>query len=292
MEDAIIKCAQYETRVNHITAEINAYKILNEASQRLKNEQADGEEYIVKYKTRFATIATINRKRIGYYCFITSYDGDILLGFVERLFTTSLFSYQLLQGINYLHRAGLIHGDIKMENIIIKKSPTLKATFIDFDLSVPLFSADTKDVVEPKLIVGGNLAHASPEIFCNIKHDPRKTDMWALGVLLYEILYKQTPFHHSLKEAEARNRLCDYMNKIGKLRDSQLKLPVPVTLTRYTSEQQELAILLLHEVYTMLIPRVEDRPTPKDYLQWRDSLPTITTKAYKLRWGINVDLPH
>lgn len=93
------------------------------------------------------------------------------------------FYYQVVQSIHYLHENGFVHRDIKPENVLItrKFSPRLA----DFGTS-----AKTDFI---KNTFCGTLEYMAPEILQRFQQT-NKIDIWALGILLYEITHNSTPF--------------------------------------------------------------------------------------------------
>jgi len=116
--------------------------------------------------------------------------GD-LLGYVNRTTSFSdneifyLFS-QVVDAVEFLHQKKIAHRDLKLENFLITDTKKLK--IIDFGFS--LFVPDTGRVTQ----TSGTLHYASPELILGLAHDPYKSDVWAMGVILYTFMYHRLPF--------------------------------------------------------------------------------------------------
>ena len=94
------------------------------------------------------------------------------------------YMYQIIDGFTFLYLKNVIHRDIKPENILIHDH-TIK--ICDFGLAKTMIL----DNIENSIC--GNPDYVAPEVF-KYKIYNRKSDMWSLGVILYEILHKQHPY--------------------------------------------------------------------------------------------------
>ena len=94
--------------------------------------------------------------------------------------------YQLLDLLDYLHNSGVVHGDIKAENIIYDQK-TKKIYLLDFG------SAHTVKNPE-KCFTKGSIGYFSPEIIAENDTIPVESDIWAVGVLLYIMITGRPPF--------------------------------------------------------------------------------------------------
>ncbi len=102
---------------------------------------------------------------------------------------------QISDGIQALHRAGIVHGDLKPANILMTGAGVPKVA--DFDLA----SRDE----DP--LGGGNVAFLSPELLRNdMEHPTPANDIYALGGLLYYLLTGKLPNGASREEIRARLR--------------------------------------------------------------------------------------
>ena len=96
------------------------------------------------------------------------------------------YFYQLINGLEYIHQKGIVHRDLKLENILLSKNNILK--IIDFGLSSYYYS--NKLLSTPC----GSPCYASPELLSGQKYDGILIDVWSTGVILYAMLCGYLPF--------------------------------------------------------------------------------------------------
>jgi tetratricopeptide (TPR) repeat protein/predicted Ser/Thr protein kinase len=95
------------------------------------------------------------------------------------------------EGLAAAHAAGLVHRDLKAENVII--TPEGRAKILDFGLAKPLLAVDGEESLTVHGAVVGTCHSMSPEQASGGDVDPR-SDLFSLGVLLYELLTGRSPF--------------------------------------------------------------------------------------------------
>jgi tetratricopeptide (TPR) repeat protein/tRNA A-37 threonylcarbamoyl transferase component Bud32 len=98
---------------------------------------------------------------------------------------------ELADGLDAAHREGIVHRDLKTENILITPSGRPKIT--DFGIAKRLLAGGEEDSLTGSHIVLGTFRSMSPE---QARGEPvdHRTDLFALGVLLYETLTGRSPF--------------------------------------------------------------------------------------------------
>ena len=99
--------------------------------------------------------------------------------------TVKFYAVQLILGVGYLHDQGIAHRDLKLENILIDEDGYIK--LIDFGLA--------KMMTDDKLAntIAGTPMYLAPEVLRGTGHG-LSVDWWAIGILMFELLFSVTPF--------------------------------------------------------------------------------------------------
>ncbi|KAH6654126.1 hypothetical protein BKA67DRAFT_592401 [Truncatella angustata] len=94
---------------------------------------------------------------------------------------------QVATAVHHLHtKAKVVHRDIKDENIILDGEGNIK--LIDFGSAAYIKSG-------PFDVFVGTIDYAAPEVLAGRPYGGKEQDVWALGILLYTIIYKENPFY-------------------------------------------------------------------------------------------------
>lgn len=114
----------------------------------------------------------------------------------NRLNFIKLYWQQMLEAVQTIGRHRIVHGDLKPANFVCFKG-VLK--LIDFGIAGKI-SDDTVNVNRES--VCGTIHYLAPEGLRSVVESGAVTkmgtpaDVWSLGIILYEMVYHTTPFHH------------------------------------------------------------------------------------------------
>ncbi len=113
----------------------------------------------------------------------------------------------VLDAAHYAHERGVVHRDLKPSNILVDEQGQPK--LVDFGLARTLVaSADTFASLTGQML--GTMAYMSPE---QVRADPdeidRRTDVYSLGVILYEILTGASPYPESQRIVDILHHITD-----------------------------------------------------------------------------------
>mmetsp|Transcript_14873 Transcript_14873/g.33880 ORF Transcript_14873/g.33880 Transcript_14873/m.33880 type:complete len:407 (-) Transcript_14873:155-1375(-) len=109
----------------------------------------------------------------------------------ERERVVQPLAVQILEGVQQLHEASIVHRDLSLENILLSKigdprNPVLRVQIIDFSM------ASTKRTF--KNCVRGKASYQAPELHTDKEYDAFLTDAFSVGVTLYAVLLKDYPW--------------------------------------------------------------------------------------------------
>jgi serine/threonine-protein kinase len=123
---------------------------------------------------------------------------------------------EVAEGLDYAHRHGVVHRDVKPENILLAEGHALVA---DFGISRALASEGPGDRLTESGITVGTPAYMSPEQAAGETVDAR-SDVYALGAVLYEMLVGEPPFTGTTAQAVIAKRFHSEPTPVRALRPS------------------------------------------------------------------------
>ena len=184
-------------------------------------------------KVRHPNVASVFRLgRIGgeYFYAMEFVEGETLESLIKRSRRIEVkqaleISSQVAAGLDAVHEQKLVHRDIKPTNIMVrlKDDGGVTAKIIDLGLAKGISEPGTGSRISTPGVFAGTPAFASPEQFAGLSLDIR-SDLYSLGVTLWEMLIGETPFRGPPTEVM-------YHHQHSPLPLDQLKeLPRPVVI--------------------------------------------------------------
>lgn len=126
-------------------------------------------------------------------------NGDLLDMVRKRKFIAekqaAIWFYQMCAGIEYCHGQGVVHRDLKCENILLDRSFNAKITDFGFARANMKTGPGQTPVLSETYC--GSYAYAAPEILTGTPYMPHISDIWSLGIILYVMTIGRLPFDDS-----------------------------------------------------------------------------------------------
>jgi serine/threonine protein kinase len=172
---------------------------------------------------------------------------------------------QACAGIGYAHRAGLVHCDVKPHNMLVTPDKRLKVT--DFGIARALATIHPEERSD---VVWGSPQYFSPEQAAGEPPSPA-SDVYALGVVLYEVLTGSLPFNATSPEEFGRMHLeakphpiREYLPEIPETLEQIIdKVLSKEPSARYRTADQLGRVLLRFGTQTLPVPPPELSLTPE-----------------------------
>lgn len=169
----------------------------------LKTEFSDNEEFLSRFRNESKAISLLSHPNIvkiydvGFsenlqYIIMEYIDGITLKDYIEKEKALKWkdavhFMIQILRALQHAHENGIVHRDIKPQNIMMLDDGTIKV----MDFGIAKFSRETGKTATDQAI--GSVHYISPEQAKGEATD-EKSDIYSVGVMLYEMLTGQKPF--------------------------------------------------------------------------------------------------
>lgn len=195
------------------------------------------------------------------------YDGETLREKLNREGPLSVgeavhYARQIAAGLARAHKAGVVHRDIKPANVMVTEAGEVK--LLDFGLAKAV--AETR-LTDPGQQMG-TAAYMSPEQAEGDKADGR-TDLWALGAMLYEMLAGERPFQGSRQAAVIYSILHEEPVPLEERRgdtEANLEQVIGRCLKKDPSQRYESAEALLEDLHAVRekdVPESDASPSPQ-----------------------------
>lgn len=169
----------------------------------LKDEFLDSPDFLRRFRNESKAIAVLSQPNIVkvydvsfgdtiQYIIMEYIDGITLKEFIEtqEILTWKEavhFAAQILKGLQHAHDKGIVHRDIKPQNIMLLQDGTIKV----MDFGIARFARDDARTMTDKAL--GSVHYISPEQAKGETAD-EKSDIYAVGVMLFEMITGKLPF--------------------------------------------------------------------------------------------------
>lgn len=169
----------------------------------LKNEFAGSEDFLRRFRNESKAIALLSHPNIvkiydvGFneqiqFIVMEYIDGISLAEYIKlqgvlKWKDAVYFTVQILRALQHAHDRGIVHRDIKSQNVMMLHDGTIKV----MDFGIARFNRETDKTLSEKAI--GSVHYISPEQARGEMTD-EKSDIYSVGVMLYEMLTGQKPF--------------------------------------------------------------------------------------------------
>lgn len=169
----------------------------------LRGDLSNDEKFIRRFKREALSVSNLSHPNIvevydvgeedgNYYIVMEYIDGKTLKQLLQKRGALTLnevidIMTQLTDGLSHAHEAYIIHRDIKPQNIMIEDNGLIKIT--DFGIAMALNSTQ---LTQTNSVMGS--VHYLPPEQANGKGSTIKSDIYSLGILMYELLTGSVPF--------------------------------------------------------------------------------------------------
>ncbi len=184
----------------------------------LKEEFSKNREFVNRFKNESKANASLSHPNIVRifdvdfgdkirYIVMEYIDGVTLKEFIEKVKVLNWkdvvhFTFQILRALQHAHDKGIVHRDMKPQNIMLLEDGTIKI----MDFGIARFARDEK-VSYGKAI--GSVHYISPEQASGGVTDA-KSDLYSVGIMMYEMLTGKLPFEGKTPELVAVKQIQSY----------------------------------------------------------------------------------
>ncbi|HEX3596189.1 MAG TPA: serine/threonine-protein kinase [Polyangiaceae bacterium] len=181
-----------------------------EAAQRFLREARAAVKIQSEHVARVIDVGTLDSG--APYMVMEYLEGRDLSAVIEehrRLPVEEAVAY-VLEGCDAIaeaHSVGIVHRDLKPANLFLTRQPdgSSRVKVLDFGISKAMMAGESDHSLTRTSSMMGSPLYMSPEQMKSAKNVDPRTDVWALGVILYELLMGEPPFNaESIPELSAK----------------------------------------------------------------------------------------
>jgi serine/threonine protein kinase len=188
-----------------VTLKVISEQYLGDESARLRFLREARAAASVRHQN-VASVFHLGRKGKNYFYAMEFVEGETLADLIKRSGRLEVklaleIATQVAAGLAAVHEQNLVHRDIKPTNIMVrlKEEGSVTAKIIDLGLAKTLDESASEVGISMPGVFAGTPEFASPEQFVGVGVDIR-SDLYSLGVTLWEMLIGRTPFQGSSVE--------------------------------------------------------------------------------------------
>jgi serine/threonine protein kinase len=210
----------------------------------LKEEFLDNEELVRRFKNESKAISILNHPNIVkvYDVSVTDQLQYIVMEYIDGITLKEYlkqrngaltwkevvhFATQVLSALDHAHSKGIVHRDVKPQNIMLQADGSIKM----MDFGIARFSRAQSQTVSDKAI--GSVHYISPEQ-AKGDHTDARTDIYSVGVMMYEMLSGKLPFDGTGAVSIAIMQISEKPKPLA-----EVALNIPVGLRQITEKAME-----------------------------------------------------
>ena len=203
--------------------------------------------------------------------YITGHDTDI------KQTTLIRWTKEILEALNYIHTRGIVHRDIKPDNIVFDGE--MRAKLVDFGLSTEF---GPKRCSTPC----GTPFYIAPEVVTQKEYDGPKADIWSFGITLFLLVNKTFPFPE-MSQTQYLNNLYQLPKLMKKPTESCLSTVINKCLVINPEERPTAAQLLKEPIFgyaetIVPFPSKKSIPLSKSFIKERRASAFIRSSPSEL----------
>jgi len=217
-------------------------QLKREVAIKMLHPHMNQEEHILRFEREAIILANLSHPNIlniyeffeyetNYYIVYEYINGQTLGDFLDKYsikypVIALMISYKIIEAIEYTHQNGIIHRDIKPDNIMISQDGQVKV--MDFGIAKVLTNITVTDTgallgspayMSPEQVMGGEITF--------------KSDIFSIGVLTYKLLTNISPFASNSTASTLKNVLnSDYSQPVHPLIDKGIERIIEFALNK------------------------------------------------------------